>query len=110
MLRPFLCGSCKRGCITILNLKSAVLKDLVNHRLYKLRKKVDLFLNRLFPNKWIPLYSMVTFTRTPYHQIVEERKRQDRLLTRLRNGLLVSTAIALVGLYCAKRMRIFQRP
>ncbi|KHJ93126.1 hypothetical protein OESDEN_06969 [Oesophagostomum dentatum] len=55
------------------------LKDLVNHRLYKLRKKLDLFLNRLFPNKWIPLYSMVTFTRTPYHQIVEERKRQDRL-------------------------------
>ncbi|EPB66962.1 hypothetical protein ANCCEY_13948 [Ancylostoma ceylanicum] len=55
------------------------LKDLVNHRSYKLRKKLDLFLNRIFSNRWLPLYSMVTFTRMPYHEIVEERKRQDKV-------------------------------
>jgi len=59
------------------------LKDLVNKLSYKLRKKLDLFLNRFFPNCWIPLYSMVTFTRMPYHEIVEERKRQDRVLRRI---------------------------
>uniref|UniRef100_A0A915DSS7 Kynurenine 3-monooxygenase n=1 Tax=Ditylenchus dipsaci TaxID=166011 RepID=A0A915DSS7_9BILA len=47
------------------------LKDLVNKSKYKLRKKFDLWLNKLFPNKWIPLYSMVTFTRIPYHQVVQ---------------------------------------
>ncbi|VDP05168.1 unnamed protein product [Heligmosomoides polygyrus] len=55
------------------------LKDLVNHPSYKLRKKFDLFLNRLFPNWWIPLYSMVTFTRIPYHEVVEKRKWQDKV-------------------------------
>ncbi|KAK6024533.1 hypothetical protein OSTOST_09657 [Ostertagia ostertagi] len=55
------------------------LKDLVNHRSYKLRKKLDLFLNWLFPKTWIPRYSMVTFTRMPYHQIVEDRRWQDKV-------------------------------
>ncbi|KAE9421626.1 hypothetical protein Angca_006372, partial [Angiostrongylus cantonensis] len=55
------------------------LKDLVNHPSYKLRKKLDLFLNRIFPKSWIPLYSMVTFTRIPYHQVMEDRGWQDEV-------------------------------
>ena len=53
------------------------LKDLVNHSSYKLRKKFDLFLNSWMPRTWIPLYSMVTFTRIPYSQVVENREWQD---------------------------------
>lgn len=55
------------------------LKDLVNHWGYKLRKRLDLFLNRHLGAAWTPLYSMVTFTRTPYHRVVELRQQQDRV-------------------------------
>ncbi|EYC36102.1 hypothetical protein Y032_0934g3109 [Ancylostoma ceylanicum] len=84
------------------------LKDLVNHRSYKLRKKLDLFLNRIFSNRWLPLYSMVTFTRMPYHEIVEERKRQDKVLSRLRNSAVSMAALgALLLIYCGKKKHLF---
>ncbi|CAB3397140.1 unnamed protein product [Caenorhabditis bovis] len=71
------------------------LKDLVNHSSYKLRKKFDLFMNKLFPNSWIPLYSMVTFTRTPYSEVVEKRKRQDRILSCVFNSLSCAALAAM---------------
>ncbi|PIO77011.1 hypothetical protein TELCIR_00901 [Teladorsagia circumcincta] len=80
------------------------LKDLVNHRSYKLRKKLDLFLNRLFPKTWIPRYSMVTFTRMPYHQIVEDRRWQDKILSRLQFSFVsIAAALTVIGLYSARR-------
>ncbi|GMT09505.1 hypothetical protein PFISCL1PPCAC_802, partial [Pristionchus fissidentatus] len=60
------------------------LRDLVNHTSYKLRKKLDLTLNRWFPQSWIPLYSMVTFTRIPYSEVVKNRQWQDKVLARIR--------------------------
>ncbi|CAJ0924533.1 unnamed protein product, partial [Mesorhabditis belari] len=65
------------------------LKDLVNHTSYKLRKKLDLILNRWLPETWIPLYSMVTFTRIPYSQVVQNRKWQDDLLRRVHTSLFL---------------------
>uniref|UniRef100_A0AC34Q523 Kynurenine 3-monooxygenase n=1 Tax=Panagrolaimus sp. JU765 TaxID=591449 RepID=A0AC34Q523_9BILA len=59
------------------------LKDLVNKTPYKIRKRFDLFLNRWFPESWIPLYSMVTFTRTPYHKVIQKRSDQDRFLSNI---------------------------
>lgn len=37
-------------------------------------------MNRWFPQRWIPLYSMVTFNRIPYHEVAERRRRQDKVL------------------------------
>ncbi|KAK6036370.1 hypothetical protein COOONC_26125, partial [Cooperia oncophora] len=69
------------------------LKDLVNHPSYKLRKKLDLILNWLFPKIWIPRYSMVTFTRIPYHMVVEDRQWQDKVLARLQFSFVSITAV-----------------
>ncbi|KAE9550629.1 hypothetical protein FO519_006172 [Halicephalobus sp. NKZ332] len=55
------------------------LKDLVNKTSYKIRKSIDLSLNRYFADSWIPLYSMVSFTRIPYHEVIEKRHVQDRV-------------------------------
>ncbi|TKR66772.1 hypothetical protein L596_023014 [Steinernema carpocapsae] len=66
------------------------LKDLVNHLSYKLRKKFDLFANKWLPSTWVPLYSMVTFTRTPYHKVVEVRKWQDQVLKQAFNVFLLA--------------------
>ncbi|KAK0419053.1 hypothetical protein QR680_013925 [Steinernema hermaphroditum] len=82
------------------------LKDLVNRKSYKLRKKFDLFLNKWMPNTWVPLYSMVTFTRTPYHEVVEIRKWQDQVLRRTFNVTLLAAAVG--GAFSvAKHFKLF---
>jgi kynurenine 3-monooxygenase len=37
------------------------MRDLVANEEFLLRKKIEAMLNQLFPDKWVPLYSMVTF-------------------------------------------------
>lgn len=59
------------------------MRHLVNSRAFLMRKWLDSKLNRLFPSYWVPLYSMVTFSRTPYAECTQRRKRQDRILGRL---------------------------
>ena len=58
---------------------SLQLRDLVNHAGFKLRKKFDLAMNRMLPNFWVPLYGMVTFSRIPYHQVILDKKWQDKV-------------------------------
>ncbi|KAE9548167.1 hypothetical protein FO519_008620 [Halicephalobus sp. NKZ332] len=71
------------------------LKDLVNRVTYKARKAVDLFLNQCFPNSWVPLYSMVTFTRIPYHKVMERRHEQDQTV----NRILMFTGLILLSTF-----------
>lgn len=59
------------------------MRDLVNSWSYIIRKHLDNLLYRIFPSKWIPLYTMVTFSRIPIHECVLKRSEQDRLLSRL---------------------------
>uniref|UniRef100_A0AC35TMR8 Kynurenine 3-monooxygenase n=2 Tax=Rhabditophanes sp. KR3021 TaxID=114890 RepID=A0AC35TMR8_9BILA len=78
------------------------LKDLVNKFSYKLRKKFDLAMNRLFPSSWIPLYSMVSFTTIPYSKIVENRKWQDCMISRSLNVGGMAGVACLAGIICLK--------
>jgi len=48
--------------------------------LFLLRKKLEGVLNYAFPTWWIPLYKMVTFTRIPYHLVIEKEKQQAAIL------------------------------
>ncbi|KAI6213687.1 Kynurenine 3-monooxygenase [Aphelenchoides besseyi] len=82
------------------------LKDLVNKFSYKLRKKLDLTLNRWFPNSWVPLYSMVTFSRIPYREVVQRRQRQDAILRRAR--MVIGFGIVGALLYKLRTLRAFQ--
>lgn len=54
------------------------MKYLVTTKGYKLRKKLDNFLNALFPS-WVPLYTMVTFSRMRYSEVIAARKKQDKV-------------------------------
>eukprot|EP00742_Colponemidia_sp_Colp-10_P005290 GILJ01005651.1.p1 GENE.GILJ01005651.1~~GILJ01005651.1.p1 ORF type:complete len:463 (-),score=69.93 GILJ01005651.1:13-1401(-) len=72
---------------------------------YVIRKKFDTFLHKLAPSYWSPLYTMVAFTRTPYHKAIEQAQRQDRIVGHLRTFGLLSllAAGAAVGVkYYAK--------
>lgn len=57
------------------------------------KKKIEKVLNYLAPNWWIPQYTMVAFTRTPYHIAHEKGKRQDQIL----NAALLTAAVGVVG-------------
>jgi kynurenine 3-monooxygenase len=44
------------------------------------RKRVDAALNRLFPNTWLPIYTMIAHTTMPYGDALARARRQDRIL------------------------------
>jgi len=59
------------------------MRDRVTSMAFLARKRVELVLNRLFPSRFIPLYSMVSFTTIPYHQVVERDERQRKVVDRV---------------------------
>lgn len=78
------------------------MSHLVTQRSFLWRKKLDSFLYRLIPKWWIPLYTMVTFTRIPYSKCIDFRQRQDRILKILR---LIGYSI--VGSYLFKQFALY---
>ena len=78
------------------------MSHLVTQRSYLWRKKIDNVLYRLMPAWWIPLYTMVTFTRIPYHQCIDLRDRQDRILKVFR-----WVGYSILGSYLFKQFAIY---
>jgi kynurenine 3-monooxygenase len=57
------------------------MRDLVNDADFILRKKIESKLHELFPEKWIPLYSMVTFhEKIPYSVAYATGQKQKRIM------------------------------
>ncbi|MFD0890711.1 FAD-dependent oxidoreductase, partial [Streptosporangium algeriense] len=56
------------------------LRDRLRSPLHLARKKADLLLARLFPGRWVPLYTMVSHTTIPYADALARARRQDALL------------------------------
>ncbi len=77
------------------------MRHLVTQRSFHRRKWIDNFLYRFVPNWWIPLYTMVTFTRIPYKECLDLRRRQDKILKILR---IIGSSI--IGLYILKQFAI----
>lgn len=86
------------------------MRDLVNTWSFLLRKHLDNMLYRLFPSRWIPLYTMVTFSRIPVHECVQRRAHQDKLLAKSFKfaGLSVALIVCLVSttIVCARQPSI----
>jgi kynurenine 3-monooxygenase len=59
------------------------MRDLVADSRFLLRKKIENRIHAQFPEKWIPLYSMVTFSHTPYAEALEAGKRQDKIMKKV---------------------------
>lgn len=54
------------------------------------RKRVEGWLHVLFPKTWIPQYSMVAFTRIPYHEVIKRAEKQDRVLDFALSGIIAA--------------------
>uniref|UniRef100_A0A8C5MTQ3 Kynurenine 3-monooxygenase n=1 Tax=Leptobrachium leishanense TaxID=445787 RepID=A0A8C5MTQ3_9ANUR len=60
----------------------------VNSRWFIFRKHLDNVLNAIMPSSFIPLYSMVTFSRIRYHEVIQRWKWQNKV---------VNVVLAVVG-------------
>ncbi|XP_022648436.1 kynurenine 3-monooxygenase-like isoform X1 [Varroa destructor] len=58
------------------------MRDLVNSRLFQLRKKFDSLLHFFLPELWVPLYTSVTFSRMGYANCIINKRWQDKILAR----------------------------
>lgn len=78
------------------------LRDTANQPAFVARKKVDLWLSRLFPGRWMPLYSMVVHTTLPYAEALARHRRQERVLRLL--GVNAALAVAVPAVLGARRL------
>jgi len=61
------------------------------------RKRLDVTLNRLFPKRWLPLYTMIAHSTIPYGDALARASRQGRILAGA--GIAIAGALCLgVGL------------
>ena len=56
------------------------MRDYVADERFLLRKKIEAKYTKLYPNKWLPLYSQVTFSNIPYHVAYNQGKIQDSIM------------------------------
>lgn len=68
------------------------MRDLVGDAKFLLRKKIEAKLNQLFPEKWIPLYTMVTFRDDiHYAEALSVGQKQKRIMDEVMQGNNIET-------------------
>ena len=56
------------------------MRDHVNNSDYKKRRNIELKLERMFPDRFIPRYSMVSFHQMPYSEVYEKGNQQYNII------------------------------
>lgn len=57
-----------------------VMRDYVADPMFLLRKKIEAKFSKLYPEKWLPLYSQVTFSNIRYSEAIANGKAQSRIM------------------------------
>src|SRR6184192_526859 len=70
------------------------MRDKTASRTFRVKKKLDHFLEAALPGIYLPLYTMVTFTRLPYSEAARRACLQDRIVY---SGLIAIAAL-LIGI------------
>ncbi|MEM7286674.1 MAG: NAD(P)/FAD-dependent oxidoreductase [Actinomycetota bacterium] len=71
----------------------------VSSRVFLVGKWLERILARVFPSRFVPLYTMVSFTRTPYADAVQRARRQQEMAWGVAVAVLVVvTAVVLLSL------------
>ena len=65
----------------------------VTSSLFLLEKKIENTLYWLFPKSFIPKYTMVTFTRMHYHDVIEKNNKQEKIIKKV---IYVFAAVVLI--------------
>ncbi|HEV2805504.1 MAG TPA: NAD(P)/FAD-dependent oxidoreductase [Chthoniobacterales bacterium] len=72
------------------------MRDKTASKTFRAKKKLDHWLEAVLPGLYLPLYTMVTFTRLPYATAARRARIQDALVFAA-IGILVGIALLLVG-------------
>jgi kynurenine 3-monooxygenase len=59
------------------------LRDLVGDPHFLLRKRIERRINELFPDRYTPLYSLISFTNLPYVEALQRDREQRTLVDRV---------------------------
>ena len=59
------------------------MRDLVTHPDFILQKKIEAHFSSKHPDKWLPLYSMVTFSDLSYSYALNKGKEQDAIMKKV---------------------------
>jgi kynurenine 3-monooxygenase len=70
------------------------MRDKTASKTFRAKKKLDHLLEAALPGIYLPLYTMVTFTRIPYAQAARRTRRQDRIIY----ASLIAVAMLIVAL------------
>jgi len=70
------------------------MRDKTASRAFRAKKKLDHFLEAALPGIYLPLYTMVTFTRIPYGDAARRARLQDRIVY----AGLIAIAALLIGI------------
>lgn len=60
-----------------------VMRDYVGDPTFLLQKKIEAHFSEKYPEKWLPLYSQVTFSHIPYSKALEVGKKQDDVMKKI---------------------------
>jgi kynurenine 3-monooxygenase len=61
------------------------MRDLTADKDFLLQKKIEGRFATKYPEKWIPLYSQVTFSHIPYHEALSSGIRQNEIMKEVMN-------------------------
>jgi kynurenine 3-monooxygenase len=74
------------------------MRDKTASKTFRAKKKLDHFLEAALPGVYLPLYTMVTFTRMPYAKAARRAKAQDAIVYGTVVAALVLLALLTVHL------------
>jgi len=72
-------------------------RDKTASRAFRAKKKLDHFLEAALPGIYLPLYTMVTFTRIPYSDAARRARLQDRIV--YAGFIMIILLVALLALH-----------
>src|SRR5206468_2820755 len=73
------------------------MRDKTASRAFRAKKKLDHFLEAALPGIYLPLYTMVTFTRIPYGDAARRARLQDRIV--YAGFIMIILLVALLALH-----------
>lgn len=76
------------------------MRDLVGSRWFLWRKKWEILLHKLLGGWYVPLYTLISFTRTPYADARRRARLQDRVVRGVLLGLFLALLLTIWLLRC----------
>jgi kynurenine 3-monooxygenase len=74
------------------------MRDKTASKIFRAKKKLDHFLEAALPGVYLPLYTMVTFTRIPYSEAARRARIQDAIVYAVLAALIMGVALFAVAM------------